>query len=167
MANAFTYRHGPRKPVIWAVLSATVIEVGDMVYGVIDSDSAEVKPASDFTWDTNLATTQGSFAAQFVGIAMESSASGQTDPISIDTSSNSVYEMTVPSGTYYQGDMFGPDEDSSSLKDQVLEKVSTSAAAIARYAEKDNSSRGTTTSLRVTFAPAYVTDSANVNANVG
>lgn len=167
MANSFSYRYGPRDPRKFTVLSATVVEVGDMMYWVKDSSSNEVYPASSYTWDTNLATTQGTFAAVFVGIAMESSASGDTDPISIDVSPHSVYEFAVPSGTYYHGDEFGPDEGSSSLLDQTLEKVSTSAAAIAKYAEKGASSQASTTKLNVTFAPAFIAASSNVNAQIG
>lgn len=167
MANTFNYRSGKVVPRKWAVESATVIEKGDMLWADIDSISAYAKPASAFTWDTNIATTQASFAALFIGIALESSASGQTDPISVDMSSESVYEMTVPSGTYYPDDTFGPDKDTgNAMLDQVLESAA-STSSIAKYAEKSGSSRASTTKLRVTFAPALTTNSSNVNANIG
>lgn len=74
MANSYSYRTGQREPRKYGVASATVIEIGDLVY--YDTSTDQVKPASDFTWNTDLATTQGGFADVVAGVAMESSASG-------------------------------------------------------------------------------------------
>lgn len=136
----------------------TVIAAGDLVW--LDTDDA--KPASDFAWTTNLATTQGLFAARFLGIAHQSSAAGQTDPISVDVSSTSVYEFDVAPAAYEVGQPLGPDENSSALMNQQLE-AAVAPSAIARAAEYAPS----TASLRVTFASAFSTASGNVNANLG
>lgn len=144
------------------VASATVIARGDMLY--FDTTSHVVKPASDFTWDTDLATTQGAFAAVFCGIAEEASASGETTPISVETSPEAVYEIDVPSGTYHQDDKFGPDKDTgNALLDQTVESA-IAAASICRCF-KDMTAAGTR--VYVTFAPALSTNSSNVNANIG
>ena len=138
----------------------TVIEAGDLVW--LDTDDA--KPASDFAWTTNLATTQGNFAAKFLGVAHQQSRSGDTDPISVDVSPHSVYEFNVNSASYEVGALLGPDESSSTLMNQQLEAVGSAAAAIARAAEFTSGAQGM---LRVTFASAYACGSANVNAQVG
>lgn len=138
--------------------SGTVIEAGDLLW--LDTDDA--KPASAFTWDTNLATTQAAFAAKFLGVAHQQSPSGETAPISVDVSPHSVYEFDVASASYEVGAPLGPDNVSTALMDQQLEAASA-VNAIARAAEYS----GTTTVLRVTFASAYATGSSNVNANIG
>ncbi|WP_437227457.1 hypothetical protein SH661x_000359 [Planctomicrobium sp. SH661] len=139
--------------------SETVIEAGDLVW--LDTDDA--KPASSFTWTTNLATTQGNFAAKFLGVAHQPSAAGETAAISVDVSPDSVYEFDVASATYELGTPLGPDEGSSSLQNKQLETC-IATSAIARASEFTTSSSST---LRVTFASAFHTASANANASIG
>ena len=158
--NKLRFRSGQVHLVKCRVDSGTVIEAGDMVW--LDTD--DVKPASAFTWTTNLVTTQGNFAAKFLGIAHQQSADGDTTPISVDISSLSVYEMDVPSTTYEVGGTLGPDEASSALMDQQLETVASGVNAIARAVEYRATATGT---LRVSFASAYAASSANVNAQIG
>ncbi|HVJ68383.1 MAG TPA: hypothetical protein VM510_10385 [Caulifigura sp.] len=158
--NKLRFRSGQVHLVKCRVDADTVIEAGDMVW--LDTD--DVKPASAFAWDTNLATTQGSFAAKFIGVAHQQSANGDTAPISVDISPLSVYEMDVPSTTYEVGGLLGPDNASTTLMNQQLETVGSAAAAIARAVEYKATAAA---SLRVSFASAYSTASANVNAAVG
>jgi hypothetical protein len=139
--------------------SATIIEAGDLVF--LDTD--DVKPAADFAWDTDLETTQGLFAAVFLGVAHQQSADGDTDDVSIDLGPHSVYEFDANSATYEVGDVLGPDEDSSTLMNQQLE-AAASSAGIARAAEYQAAA---STKLRVTFASAFHAGSANVNAHLG
>jgi len=86
MARANFSRHlnGEQQFVEVAVATATVIYIGDMVY--LDTSNNVVKPASDYTWNTDLATTQASFAAFFLGIAGDQSAVGDTDKVKVDIS---------------------------------------------------------------------------------
>jgi len=137
----------------------TVIEAGDLVW--LDTDDA--KPASAFTWSTNLATTQGNFAAKFLGVAHQPSAAGETVPISVDVSPDSVYEFNVASAAYELGALLGPDESSSKLMNKQLEGCAA-AAAIARASEYTPAAA---TTLRVTFASAFHTSSTNTNAVIG
>ena len=136
----------------------TVISAGDLLW--LDGDDA--KPASDFPWNTDLATTQADFAAQFLGIAHQQSANGQTDPISVDVSATSVYEFDAAAAPYEVGQPLGPNENASELMNQKLAAAAASNA-IARAAEYAPSA----TSLRVTFASAYATGSANTNTTLG
>lgn len=159
MSNQLRFRRGHVQLHQLRVDSGTIIEAGDLVY--LDTD--DIKPASDFTWDTDLATTQGTFAAVFLGVAQHQSADGDTDDVSVDVSPTSVYEFDVNSATYEVSDALGPDENSSALMNQQLEAAST-GNSIARAAEYKASASST---LRVTFASAFGTNAANTNAAIG
>lgn len=160
MSNKLRFRSGQVQLQKFKVEADTVLEAGDLVW--LDDDV--VKPASDFTWDTNLATTQAAFADLFVGVVHEQSAVGETDPVSVDLSPHAVYEFDAASAAYEVGDELGPDELSSHLMDQQLEAVATGTRAIARAAEYKPAG---STSLRVTFASAFSTGSANSAAAIG
>src|SRR5687767_13661826 len=111
MSNQLRLRSGQVQLHKLRVDSGTVIEAGDMVF--LNTD--DVRPASAFAWNTDLATTQGNFAAVFLGIAHQQSASGDTEDVSVDLSPHSVYEFDVNSATYEVGATLGPDESSSTL----------------------------------------------------
>jgi hypothetical protein len=160
MANHLRFRSGPVQLIKASVDVDSVIEPGDLLY----LDSGDARPASEFGWDTNLATTQAAFADAFLGIAHERSAAGDTDLISVDISPQAVYEFDVDASTYGLGDLLGPDEASSSLMTQQLESVATAARAIARVVELSSVS---VSKARVTFASAFSTGSANANAQIG
>lgn len=160
MSNKLRFRSGQVELHKVRVDSATVIEAGDLVW--LDTD--DVKPASAFTWDTNLATTQAAFAAVFLGVAHQSSAASETADISVDLSPFSVYEFDVDSDTYELGELLGPDNVSTALADQQLTPVGSSGLGIARAAEYKSAA---STLLRVQFASAFHPASANVNAEMG
>ena len=159
MANQLRFRSGQVQLHKVRVDSGTIIEAGDLVY----LDTNDVKPASEFPWDTDLATTQADFAAVFLGVAHEQSADGDTADVSVDLSPLAVYEFDVASATYELGGLLGPDENSSALMNQQLETAALSLS-IARAAEYKAAA---STKLRVTFASAYHAGSANVNAHIG
>lgn len=160
MTNTMRFRSGTVQLQKVRVDSGTEIEAGDMVF--LDED--DVKPAGDFPWTTDLATTQGAFAGAFLGIAYQSSGVGETDPISVDVSPLSVYEYGVNSAMYEVGDLLGPDNASSVLQNQQLEGVASGGLAMARAAEFKTSASSL---LRVNFASAFFTGSGNVNATIG
>ncbi len=160
MSNKLRFRSGQVELHKVRIDSATVIEAGDLVW--LDTDDA--KPASAFTWTTDLATTQGNFAAVFLGVAHQSSAAGETQDISVDLSTFSVYEFDVDSATFELGGLLGPSSASSLLTDQKLATVASGALAIARAAEYKAAASSV---LRVQFASAFHPASANVNANIG
>lgn len=160
MANRLRFRSGQVQLVKVRVDSGTVIEAGDLVYLDVD----DVKPASDYPWDTNLVTTQASFAAVFLGVAHQPSAAGDTESVSVDVSPLSVYEFDIQSATYELGDLLGPDENASALMSQQLEAVGASGDAIARAVQYKATS---SSMLRISFASAFHAGSANVNAAIG
>ncbi len=160
MSNQLRFRSGQVFLHRLRVDSGTVIEAGDLVY--LDGD--DVKPAADFPFTTDLATTQGNYAAAFLGIAHQQSADGDTDDLSIDFSPHAVYEMNVNAANYEVGDRLGPDELSAALMSQQLEAVPSADLAIARATEYKTSA---TSLLRVTLASAFHSGSGNINAQIG
>lgn len=139
MSNVMRYKYGETNPVMCPVDSATVIEIGDLVY--MDTDDA--KPASTAAlWDTNLATTQEAFHDAFLGVAMQQSRSGDTDPIRVATSG--VFEFAAASDTYELGALVGPDKDTGdALLDQTVEDVAGANLAVGRIARREGSATTT------------------------
>lgn len=158
--NTLRFRSGQTQLFKLRVDSGTVIEAGDLVY----LDGNGVKPAGNFPWTTDLETTQTAFCTLFLGVAWQASPDGETEDVSVDLSPHSIYEYDVASGTFEVGGLLGPDELSSTLRNQQLASVASTAAAIARAAEYKAAAA---TSLRVMFASAFHTGSANANASVG
>ena len=157
--NRLRFRSGQVEMRKVRVDAGTLIEAGDLVW--LDGDDA--KPASDFAWTSDLATTQAAFAAKFLGVSHQQSAAGDTEPVSVDVGPHSIYEFDVNSAAYEIGAPLGPDEQSSALMNQQLE-AAAAGSAIALAAEFTSGAQGT---LRVSLASAYATGSANVNAALG
>jgi hypothetical protein len=135
MSDKMRWRYGDTNPVVAAVDSTTVIEIGDLVW--LDTDNA--KPASGFTWTTDLATTQTNFKQKFLGVAMQRSRSGDATPIRVATTG--VFEFDCASGTFELGDHVGNAANSatSGLVNQQAVKVSQSVCAIGRVAKRQSS----------------------------
>lgn len=136
MANVFRYRYGDMKPVQMAVDSATVIEIGDLLY--LNTDDA--KNAGAQTDQTSEAANQRLFAQNFLGVAMQQSRSGDDDPITVATAG--VFEFATASASYEVGALVGVDEAGSgtALEDQVVAAVAGEDLAIGKVAKTAASS---------------------------
>lgn len=141
------------------VAAETVISAGDLLW----LDDGEARPASAFPWEGDLETTQAAFAAAFLGVAHQPSAAGDVHPVSVDVSPDSVYEFDCPPAAYSLGQPLGPDELTGGLLSQQLE-AAAATSAVARAAEFTGAGA---TSVRVTFASAFHTSSANAHAALG
>ena len=132
MTDKMRWRYGDTNPVIAAVDSATVIEIGDLVY--LDTDDA--KPASSQADQGSETGNQSLFADNFLGVAMQRSRSGDADPIRVATTG--VFEFDCPSSTYELGDLMGTDEASSgtALENQQIATVAAADYAIARVGRR-------------------------------
>jgi hypothetical protein len=126
------WRYGDTNPVVAAVDSATVIEIGDLVY----QDTDDAKPASSQADQGSLTANQELFADNFLGVAMQRSRDGDIDAIRVATTG--VFEFDCPSGTFELGDLVGINEASggTSLENQQVISVSASEYAIARVAKR-------------------------------
>ena len=117
LANIMRWRKSDPKGVIrMPVDSAQVIEVGDQVY----NNGNDVRAASQFAYVAgDLPGTQANFAAKFLGIALDASASGDTAEIAIGT--KGTYEMNCAAATFEMNDLVGPDDDATPvLEDQAV-----------------------------------------------
>ncbi len=134
MANTMRWRYGDTRPKIYEVDSATVIEIGDLVYLQTD----DVRPASDQTDQASEVGNQELFHDIFAGVAMQSSRNADTQPIRVATSG--VFEYDCLSTTFEVGDLIGVDENSGgiALEDQVVAAVATANLAIGRCAKRLN-----------------------------
>lgn len=113
--------HDPEPVISRATVSADAIAVGDLLWA--DSgNSYAPRPASAYTWDTNLLTTQTSFKLVFLGVALSAKKVGSTDPVRIGTVGE--YEMDCASATFNLGDIVGPAKASgNALENQKLVSV--------------------------------------------
>ena len=134
MANTMRWRYGDTCPVMLPVDSATVIEIGDLVY--LDTDDA--KPSSAQADQGTEAANQEMFHDKFAGVAMQQSRSGDTQPIRVATAG--VFEFDCLSGTYEVGKLIGDDENTggTALEDQIVTPVATANLAVGRCAKRVN-----------------------------
>lgn len=128
MSNNFRYRYGDTKPVMAAVDSATVIEIGDLVW--LDTD--DVKPASGVTDTETLAGNQEAFHDAFLGVAEQASAAGDTDEVRVATAG--VFEFDCAAETRQLGQLVGVVEATSgtALVNQSVDNVATEDLAVGR-----------------------------------
>ncbi len=134
MSDKMRWKYGDTEPVEAPVDTATVIEIGDLVW--LDTDDA--KPSSDTTWG-GLAASQETFQGKFLGVAMQRSASGDTDKIRVAT--KGVFEFDCASATFELGDMVGADDNSggTALEDQKVIEVTDLARSIGKVKKREAS----------------------------
>jgi len=133
MADAFRLRHDDVDKFLGPVDSATVIEIGDLVYLDVD----DVKPASSQTDQLTEEANQALFATRFAGVAMQASDAGQTQPIRVAT--DGVFEFPCPSGTWEIGDLVGASENGAGtlLEDQQVELVVRPELALGYVVQRE------------------------------
>jgi hypothetical protein len=133
MADVFRLRHDDVNKFLGAVDSATVIEVGDLLY--LDGD--DVKPASSQADQLSEEANQALFASKFAGVAMQASDGGDTAPIRV--AADGIFEFPCPSGTWEVGDLVGASENAggNALEDQQVEAVSRPELALGYVARRE------------------------------
>lgn len=138
MANKFRSLKGDQQIKKVPVDSATVIEIGDLVY--LDTDDA--KPAGDLAYGASLAATQESFHDIFLGVALDQSRSGDTEEIRVATpGGQAVFEYDCASATFEIGDLVGMDDNAggTALLDQQVIAVASENLAIGRVSRREPS----------------------------
>ncbi|MBN2476908.1 MAG: hypothetical protein JXB62_20035 [Pirellulales bacterium] len=133
MSDTMRWRYGDTNPVVAAVDSATVIEIGDLLW----QDTDDARPASDQADQGSESANQELFAGSFLGVAMQRSRSGDTAPIRVATTG--VFELDCPSGSFELGTLIGLDENAAGdgLLDQQVVTVTQSSRAIGRVAKRE------------------------------
>jgi len=134
MSNQVRYRRGDTKPVFATPASATVIEIGDLLF--LDPVTSKPEPASAMVDQATEALNQDAFQQYFLGVAEQQSRNGDTDPIRIATAGE--FEFDVASGTFTLGQMVGACETAAgtALEDQKVKTVTSETKAIGRVAEE-------------------------------
>jgi hypothetical protein len=132
MADVMRWRYGETNPIVIPVDSATVIEIGDLVY--LDGDDA--KPASAQPHQESLEGNQTAFHNKFAGVAMQRSRAGDVEPIRVATTG--VFEFACASTTFEVGALAGPTGNATSdgLEDQKVVAAATADLAIGRCAKR-------------------------------
>ncbi|MCA9247348.1 MAG: hypothetical protein KDA42_09545 [Planctomycetales bacterium] len=128
--------------------SATVIEIGDLVY--LDTD--DVKPISGVTYGANLTAAQEAAHDGFLGVAMQASAAGDTNEIRVATSG--VFEFDQATATVELGSRVGCDDNAAGdtlLTQQVIAVDGASPQlAIGRCARRTSSATKILVSIKST-----------------
>jgi hypothetical protein len=134
MSNTMRWRYGDTDPVLMPVADTIVVEIGDLIYQA----SGLARPASQLADAGTEAANQEAFHDAFVGVAMQASPDGSTEPIRVAT--RGVFEFDCLSTTAEVGDLFGVDEDGTGVEllDQTIAKVATPNLAIGRCAKRIN-----------------------------
>jgi hypothetical protein len=132
MSNTMRWRYGDTDPVLMPVADSIVVEIGDLIYQA----SGLARPASQLADAGTEAANQEAFHDAFVGVAMQASPDGSTEPIRVATSG--VFEFDCLSTTAEVGDLFGVDEDGTGVEllDQTIAKVASPNLAIGRCAKR-------------------------------
>lgn len=155
MANKHRFRRLGRT-IRLPVDSAQVIEIGDSCFLVVD----DVRAGAAATYVTgSLAQTQANFAKDFVGIAMESSASGDTDDITV--MQEGVFEFDCAAAQFEVGDLLGQDDNAGAtalLDDQVIAIGENGYGPIARVTKRysANTTRVEAELVKVGLAPTPI-----------
>lgn len=150
MSDKMRWRYGDTNPVVAAVDSATVIEIGDLVWH--DTDNA--KPISSRADGGSMAINQTNMAKTFLGVAMQRSRSGDVSPIRVATTG--VFEFDCAGDTFELGDLIGGAANAAGngLTNQQVVRVSAAKYAIGRAAKRQPSS---TTSVLVDIRSTVMT----------
>jgi hypothetical protein len=130
------------------VASATVIEVGDLIYQ--DPSTKQAKPASAQADQGTLAGNQELFTTNFVGVSADRSPSGTTTDITV--LSGGVFEMDCASATFSIGDRVGVAETAAgtALEDQkVIAVAATSPKLAIGRVEKERTSADTSVYVKI------------------
>jgi hypothetical protein len=132
MADKMRWRYGDTNPVIAAVDAETEIEIGDLVF----QDTDDAKPASAQADQGSESANRELFADRFLGVAMQRSRAGDTDPVRVATTG--VFEFDCPADTFELGDLAGACENSQGdkLLDQQVAKVDAPKHAVGRVARR-------------------------------
>lgn len=146
MADKMRWRYGDTNPIVGEeVLTGQTIDIGDLVW--LDSD--DVKPADQSSYAGGLATAQETLVDSFLGVAMQRSRSGDTDPIRIATTG--VFEFDCAAATFEIGDLVGADDNTTpdALLPQQVIAVDDAARAIGVVVER-HTANTTSVLVRIT-----------------
>lgn len=125
MSNNFTYRLPAEDAFVLKlpVDSTTVIEVGDLCYW----DTDDVKNAAAISDQGTEAQNKAYFSARFIGVSLDSHASGDTNDVRIARVGQFEYSLDTATGqAYAEFTEIEVGADTTDCDDQIVEIGSTS-----------------------------------------
>ncbi len=133
MADVFRWVRGDIKQVDATPASATVIEVGDLLY--MDPTAKKPKNAAAMVDQGTENLNKDTFQMYFLGVAMGRSRSGDTEKIPIATAG--VFEFPCDADQWYIGEMASAQEAASgtALEDQKVIVTTSESYAIGVVAD--------------------------------
>ena len=133
MSDKMRWRYGDTNPVIAAVDSTQAIEIGDLLYQDVDT----ARSAPQLADQSSEAANQEAFAGSFLGVAMQRSRVGDTDPIRVATTG--VFEFDCAGATFQLGNLVGADQNATQngLLAQQVVSVALPKQAIGRVARRE------------------------------
>ena len=146
MADVFRYRRGVVEPVYKTPASATVIEIGDMIFA--HPDDGAPKNAGAMIDQGSAALNQDAFQQYFLGVSNSRSKTGET--AKIEVAPDGEFEYPCAAATFLVGDMVGAVEAASgtALEDQKVVAVTEESKAIGVVA-RDYASNTTKVLIRI------------------
>ncbi len=132
MANTMRWRYGDTSPVVLPTNTNYEVNIGDLLYLEVN----HVRPSSAQADQATLIANQELFHDKFVGIAMQSSPAGNSDPVRVAT--RGVFEFDSPLSTHEVGELLGANEDGTGtqLEEQSVIGVATPNLAIGRCVKR-------------------------------
>lgn len=137
MSNKMRYRYGDMRSILVPVDSTTVVEIGDFMARVIQTDvDADATltinyccPVTYMVTSANAAADREKAADQFLGVAMSQSLNGQTDPVLIATEAE--FELTQKvAAAIHVGDPVEVYSDGTNCEDQTIVEGTPSPIAV-------------------------------------
>jgi hypothetical protein len=116
------------------------IAKGDPLFYLTTSDVTALAPASVFTWDTDLATTQAAFITKFAGMSDSRSRAATTDArdlrVSFNCDPTAVYEFELAAAANLEiGDYIGIAKAAGNALTNKVVAVATRSLAIGQVVE--------------------------------
>ena len=106
MTRVHRFRHAdPKRVEAHPVDSAQTIDIGELCYLATN----DARPADQATYGADLTITQANFAKLFIGVAMDTSESGDTAKIAIAT--EGIFELICAAAQFEIGDLVGVDDN--------------------------------------------------------
>lgn len=144
-------------PVSAPVATALAVAIGD-ICGL--QSNTLIKP-SGLTWDTNLATTQTTWATLFLGLSLQLKVAnvarifGNSEDNIIQVATRDVWEFDLTAAATVEiGEYYGPAKDTgNALLDNVLVKVASQALAIGICVKRETTASRVRIRLLSTLSP--------------
>lgn len=116
-----------------SVPAATILP-GNLLYVKKTASVGYADLVENFTWDTDLATTQAELAVLFAGVSLGTSVAASVDARALNmlVETRGVFDFTCASAQYSIGQFLGPAKAAGNALTQTLAVVATKSLAIAR-----------------------------------